>query len=107
MPAKIYEYVRFPAWMLVTAMAESATASLLRGTDADMVDPHDVDEIARIIQRRYEEFCRGVIPAPIGSDGRFDRRIQARKLMDLIVARCGVEQPPATVSATATPPNRR
>jgi hypothetical protein len=32
-PAKIFEYVRFEAWMLVLATPESATGRLLAGTE--------------------------------------------------------------------------
>jgi hypothetical protein len=83
-PAKIFEYVRFPAWLLVLAVPESATADLLSGTEADVAMPTDVDAIARIIRRRYEQFTRGERPEPIGRDGRFDRRTQAALLLDRI-----------------------
>jgi hypothetical protein len=85
-PAKIFEYVRFPAWLLVLAVAESATADVLRGTDADVVDPTDVDGLARIIRRRYEQFARGERPEPTGRNGQFDRRKQAEFLLDRIRA---------------------
>ena len=83
-PAKIYEYVRFHAWMLVLATPQSATADLLRDTDADVVHPADVDGIVRSLMRRYEQFAAGVMPLPIGRDGRFDRSVQAKKLMELV-----------------------
>ena len=83
-PAKIYEYLRFDAWMLVLAHARSATADLLRGTDADVLEPSDVDAIAAAIRRRYEQYSRGEVPAAAGRDGRFDRRLQSEKLIRAI-----------------------
>jgi glycosyltransferase involved in cell wall biosynthesis len=83
-PAKIYEYLRFDAWMLVLAHKHSATAQLLRDVEADVFEPADVEGIARAIQRRYEQFTRGELPQAAGSSGRFDRRVQAEKLIRLI-----------------------
>ena len=83
-PAKIYEYLRIDAWMLVLAHEHSATARLLEGTDADVLEPADVEGIARALRRRYEQFRRGETPTAAGGDGRFDRRLQSERLMDLI-----------------------
>ena len=83
-PAKIYEYLRFDAWLLVLTHEHSATAQLLRDVDADVLDPHDIDGIATAIRRRYDQFARGDRPRAVSGDGRFDRRIQAEKLMRLI-----------------------
>jgi hypothetical protein len=83
-PAKIYEYLRFDAWMLVLAHEHSATAQLLRDVDADVLEPEDVDGMARAIQRRYEQFTRGESPKSPASDGRFGRRAQAEKLIRLV-----------------------
>lgn len=103
-PAKIYEYVRFEAWMLVLGTSTSATGQLLRDTEADVVDHTDIDGIARILRQRYEQFASGVRPQAIGRDGRFDRRLQAKKMLDLIIARCGVDGATgAAVSAVRTP----
>jgi hypothetical protein len=79
-PAKIFEYVRFPAWLLILAVPASAAARMLAGSDADVVDPHDVDAMAAVIRGRYEQFARGERPAPVGRDGRFARRTQAELL---------------------------
>ncbi|MEP6618252.1 MAG: glycosyltransferase [bacterium] len=88
-PAKIYEYLRFHAWMLVMCSPESATAQLLVGSEADVMDPSDTDGITRVIRERYEQFASGIQPEPIGRDGRFDRATQARKLIALIGRCCG------------------
>lgn len=83
-PAKIYEYLRFDAWLLILAHKDSATAQLLRDVDADVLEPDDLQGITSAIRRRYDQFCRGDLPRALGSDGRFDRRVQAMKLMELI-----------------------
>ena len=83
-PAKIYEYASMKAWMLVLASTHSATAQVLQGTDAYVVDPADVDGMAEAIRDRYQAFVNGVMPSAAGADGRFDRRVQSGKLMDLI-----------------------
>ena len=83
-PAKIYEYVRFSAWLLVLAHPESALADLLRDSEADLVAPQDVDGITELIRRRYDQFACGETPAPAGRNGRFDRSVQAQKFLALV-----------------------
>jgi glycosyltransferase involved in cell wall biosynthesis len=83
-PAKIYEYLRFSAWMLVLGPSEGATSQLLRDTEADVVDAADVAAMARVIRTRYEQFRAGEMPLPAGRDGRFDRSVQARRLLQLL-----------------------
>jgi hypothetical protein len=90
-PAKIYEYVRFHAWMLVLATSTSATAEVLRGSDADVVDPADVGGMADVLMMRYQQFASGIMPEPVGQDGGFQRWLQADKLVDLI-ERVGLPQ---------------
>ena len=83
-PAKIFEYVRFNAWLLVLARQGSATARLLHGSEGDVVDPGDLETLTRVIGERFEQYHRGERPRAIGRDGRFDRRIQADALLDRI-----------------------
>lgn len=85
-PAKIYEYLRMPAWILALAHSEGATTRLLEGSGADIRDPADVDGIADAIRARFHAFQKGELPQPIGADGRFDRRVQSDKLLGLIDA---------------------
>lgn len=79
-PAKLYEYLRFPAWILVLARPESATALLLRGTPADIVPPGDVDALAATLRARYLQFLANVSPPAIACDRRFSRWTQAERL---------------------------
>jgi hypothetical protein len=83
-PAKIYEYAKMPAWLLVLAQHGSATAQLLDGSDASVLDPADVDGMAVLLRQRFEEFRRGVRPIAVGRDGRFDRSVQSAKLLELV-----------------------
>jgi glycosyltransferase involved in cell wall biosynthesis len=88
-PAKTFECVRFPAWILALSAPGSATAMLLGGTGADVASPGDAAGIADIIERRFREHRAGILPEPVGSDGRFSRRRQAGVLFDAIGARVG------------------
>lgn len=82
LPAKLFEYTRFDAWILALAEPGSATDLLLRGTGADVVAPDDVEGLTRVISQRYRQFRAGVRPQAINADGRFDRRAQAELLFD-------------------------
>ncbi|HEY5086318.1 MAG TPA: hypothetical protein VII66_03075, partial [Gemmatimonadaceae bacterium] len=90
-PAKTFECVRFPAWILALSAPGSATALLLAGTGADVAPPGDVKSIAEIIEGRYREHRAGVFPEPIGRDPRFSRRHQAGILLDALEVRLGTE----------------
>ncbi len=93
LPAKIYEYVRFNAWLLVLSHPESALSDLLRGSEADLVAPNDLEGIAALMRRRYVQFADGETPQPVGRDGRFDRSVQARKFLSLVEDAVGVAIP--------------
>jgi hypothetical protein len=80
-PAKIFEYVRFNAWLLILATERSSTAQALRGTTADVVDPSDAAGMASVIEQRYLQHARGERPVAVGHDGRFDRSRQAETLL--------------------------
>ena len=89
-PAKIFEYLTFDAWLLALTTPESATGRLLEGSGADLVRPDDVDAIARVLRARIEAYRRGERPVAIAhTHGRFDRGAQAQLLMDAIEARLG------------------
>lgn len=84
-PAKVFECMRFNAWLLALSDRGSATDTLLEGTAADVVPASDVDGITVAIRRRVEEFLRdGVRPSPIAAAERFTRAAQARTLFDAI-----------------------
>lgn len=88
-PAKTFECVRFPAWILALSEPGSATAMLLAGTGADVASSGDAVGIAAIIERRFKEHRAGVHPEPIGHHPRFSRKHQADILFEALGARVG------------------
>jgi hypothetical protein len=84
LPAKLFEYTRFDAWLLALADSKSATARLLEGTDADVVAAGDTDGMEKVIAERYAEFRAGVRPVALNRDGRFDRTTQSARLFDAL-----------------------
>jgi glycosyltransferase involved in cell wall biosynthesis len=52
-PAKLFEYMQFPAWLLVFADAGSAMDMMLRDHAVDLVGNADADGVAAAIRRRY------------------------------------------------------
>lgn len=83
-PGKVFECVRFDAWLLALSDSGSATDLLLRGTDADVVPRDDIDRIARVIASRYQAHRRGEQAMHIARDERFSRRLQAGILLDAL-----------------------
>jgi hypothetical protein len=83
-PAKIFEYMRFDAWLLALASPESAVGLLLDGSGADVVRPDDVDALTAVIRQRVLEHRNGVRPTCLARDDRFSRRSQACRLLDAI-----------------------
>jgi glycosyltransferase involved in cell wall biosynthesis len=88
-PSKVYEYLRFPAWVLALTDSGSATDRVLAGTGADVVRPNDVDGMAEVLRRRYESFAKGEMPQPIARDPRLSRRYQAGVLLHAIAELTG------------------
>jgi hypothetical protein len=83
-PAKIFECVRFDAWLLALTEPGTAMDRLVRGIGADVVRPNDTAAIAAVIRRRYEEYRRGGRPVRAVPDDRFSRRVQAGILLDAV-----------------------
>lgn len=83
-PAKLYEYVRYPAWLLALATRDSATGQLLEGTPAHLVDPADDEGIFRALRSAFQAHRRGEIAPLLAADRRFHRTGQARVLFDAI-----------------------
>jgi glycosyltransferase involved in cell wall biosynthesis len=83
-PAKIFEYMSFPAWLLVLAPERSATYDLLAESGADVVAPTDVGAIEARIRSRFLEFRDGVNPEPISASGLFTRARQTAKLQQVL-----------------------
>lgn len=81
-PAKIFEYVAFPLWLLALVGSDSATADLLSGSGALVFDIDDEDATAQAIEQSYLQYRAGHMPRPVGFDGRFSRRRQAERLIE-------------------------
>jgi O-antigen/teichoic acid export membrane protein len=88
-PAKVFEYMSFEAWMLALAERGSAVEQLLRDSDADVVAPGDVTGIAAALRRRYLQHRRGERATPLASDGRFTRSAQADRLFAAVAGVAG------------------
>jgi glycosyltransferase involved in cell wall biosynthesis len=83
-PSKVFEYMRFDAWLLALAAPGSATELLLRGTGADVVAPDDIDGITGILWTRYGEHCEGIRPRALARDRNLSRGAQAERLFSAI-----------------------
>lgn len=93
-PGKLFEYMRFDAWLLALAERGSATELLLRGSEAEVVAPGDVDRIAAVIRQRYQEFARGLHGRSLAVHERFSRRAAARALFDRLESITGAPRRP-------------
>ena len=83
-PSKVYEYMRFPAWVLALTESGSATDRILAGTGTDVLRPDDVDEMTAVLRRRYLAFASGERPTAIARDPRLSRRYQAERLLEAL-----------------------
>jgi glycosyltransferase involved in cell wall biosynthesis len=92
-PAKVFECLRFDAWLLALADPGSATDLLLQGTEANVVRTSDVEGIAGVLRARVEAYVRcGVRPTRLATSGQFSRAHQAKILLDAIERVVGVGQ---------------
>jgi hypothetical protein len=83
-PAKLFEYMCFSAWLLVFAQPESAIEQVLRAHEADVVDNDDVDGVAAALRTRFLQHRRGDRPAPFSVDRSLSRQAQADLLLDAL-----------------------
>ncbi len=92
-PSKIYEYLRFDAWVLALAEPGSATAEALAQSSVDVVAPTDVEGMARVLRDRLQAFRAGGRPGrPTGVE-HLSRRAQAAPLFQLLSDRLGAPRP--------------
>ena len=88
-PSKVYEYVKFDAWVLALAEPGSATAEVLAGTTADVVSPSDEAALYAALARRQGQFASGERPVAIANAGggkgaALSRAHQAGLLLDAL-----------------------
>jgi PST family polysaccharide transporter len=103
-PAKVFDYARFDAWVLVFAERGSATQLLLQGTAADVARPGDVDALTEILRKRYLQHVRGEQAVRLSTEEQLSRRHQAGILFDAIEGIIGAPRRPETVVAPAQQP---
>jgi glycosyltransferase involved in cell wall biosynthesis len=78
-PAKMFEYVQYGAWLLLFATPGSASEVTFRDSDVAIVAPDDVDATARRLAEWIERSRRGERPRAANADGRFSRALQAER----------------------------
>lgn len=80
-PAKVYESVQFEAWLLALSPPLSATAELLAGTEAAVIDPEVPEAVAEQLRTWYDRFRHGERPGRPVPDDRLGRQVQAERLV--------------------------
>ncbi len=88
-PAKLFEYMRFDAWLMVLASRRSATAQLLHGVAADVIAPDDVEGIRRVLAQRVRLHSRGVRAQSLAHHAHLSRRARAASIFDAIESVAG------------------
>jgi hypothetical protein len=88
-PAKLFDYMMFDAWILALAPPGSATADLLQGTGADVVERDDVEEIARVLERRFLQWRSGDGSPRIARNPQHSAQAQASDLVTSLEAIAG------------------
>jgi hypothetical protein len=91
-PAKVFDYMRFDAWLLALAEPRSAVDLLLRDSGADVVPPDDVDGIAGILAAHYGQFRQRERGTRLSTNPKYARATQAATLLDAIERVCGGPQ---------------
>ena len=76
-PSKVFEYMRFDAWLLALAERGSATEMVLRHTSADIVAPADSRRLAAILEQRFLQYRVGELPKALSNCDLLSRRRQA------------------------------
>jgi glycosyltransferase involved in cell wall biosynthesis len=105
-PAKVFDYMRYDAWMLALADHGSAVEQLLRPSGADIVAPDALDTLSAVLQLRYIQHLRGERPVSLSVNEHYSRRAQADRLFSAIEAITGTpprpEQKEASVLCAAS-----
>jgi hypothetical protein len=96
-PAKLFEFMQFNAWLLALTQLESAVGQLLEDSDAFVVSPDDSEAIATVIRGCFERYARGERPSPLARSGRYSRREQATIFIDAIERSLTTEPEPVSV----------
>lgn len=100
-PAKIFDYMRFDAWLLALAEDGSAIEQLLRGSGADVVAPDALETLAALLHLRVLQHQRGERPVRLCLNQQYSRRAQADRLFNALEAITGAPAPPRVVPEPA------
>ncbi len=99
-PSKVFEYLRFPAWLVALADQGSATAEVLKATSAAVVAPHAVDELTAVLRRHYKAYRSSGRPLPAAVGNGLSRRGQADKYFRAIRQLAETHAPAQLLDAT-------
>jgi glycosyltransferase involved in cell wall biosynthesis len=94
-PSKIFEYMGFNASLLVYAEPGSATAEMLAGSDATVLDPADRDGTVAALCAAYARHAAGMAASQGGDRLRFARNNRGKELQDFL-GEIGIAVPRAT-----------
>jgi len=97
-PGKVYEYMRFPAWILALAEPSSAVARLLRGTSACVLPAGAVEAQSEFIAARFLEHRAGIRGTPVATDLRFSRSTRAAAFFGALETVLRPSSPPSAIS---------
>lgn len=86
-PAKLFDYVRYPAWLFAITDRDSEVARVFQGTLAEIFQRDDVEGMARALEVHYAEFVAGLIPSPADVEGALTRKVQAEYLVEQLTER--------------------
>lgn len=96
-PAKLFEYMQFSAWLLSLTERGSAIDRLLEDSGAFVVEPNDATRVAAVIRECYDRYARGERPTPLARGGRYSRREQAGLFLDALERSLGARPEPVNV----------
>lgn len=80
-PAKVFEYMQFDAWLLVMGHVGDAMTTLMQDAGADVVPAGNAEAIAQALWRRLQDWRSGRLPMALNTDRRYDRAVQAERLV--------------------------
>lgn len=84
-PSKVFDYMRYHAWLLIMARRGSAPELLLRETTADLVEPDDLEGLLTILRARYRQHAAGRRPPRLADMvPHCSRAAQAQLLFDAL-----------------------
>lgn len=81
-PSKVFEYMRYHAWLLALAEPGSATEQVLKDSGADVVSATDLAGLTRALRTRVLQYRVGQRPPTLSANDTYSRREQARILFD-------------------------